>query len=175
MTRAPRRNRAGSREMLRADRFDQGWRHFLTKIDFESAAPTPRTLHMAASTATPPCWLYDQASGEITTPANFMLGNGYSGRGKGLNNPLMDGVADVGPIPRGDYAIGKFFDDPHGKGPQVCQLTPLPGTDMLGRSGFMIHGDTEAANFTASEGCIIAPRYIRDAIALSTVRTLRVI
>jgi hypothetical protein len=29
----------------------------------------------------------------------------------------------------------------------------------------MIHGDNQALNHSASEGCIVAPRFIRDQIA----------
>jgi hypothetical protein len=70
-----------------------------------------------------------------------------------------------GPIPRGAWTIGEFFDDPGGKGPVVAHLTPCEGTETFGRSGFMIHGDNQALNHSASEGCIVAPRFIRDQIA----------
>ncbi len=130
-------------------------------------APTPA--------ATPVTWEFNSRSGVITSPANVMLGHGYAGNGKGLNNPKMEDVHNVGPIPRGVYNIGDFFNDPGDKGPTVCHLTPREGTNTFGRSGFMIHGDTPAANHTASEGCIVAPRFIRDAIAASKVRILRVV
>jgi hypothetical protein len=46
---------------------------------------------------------------------------------------------------------------------------------MFGRSGFFIHGDNQAMNHTASEGCIILPHAARIAIASSGDRGLRVI
>ena len=71
----------------------------------------------------------------------------------------------VGPIPRGAWRIEPFRDDPGGKGPVVAHLTPIEGTETFGRAGFMIHGDNSALNHSASEGCIVAPRFIRDQIA----------
>ena len=120
-------------------------------------------------------WTFDVKAGAILSPTKFPLGTAYSGNGKGLNNPLMDGVPDVGPIPPGQWQIGEFFDDIGGKGPQVCHLTPAPGTDTLGRSGFMIHGDNQLMNHSASEGCIIAARFIRDAIAHSGDKIIEVV
>jgi hypothetical protein len=46
-------------------------------------------------------------------------------------------------------------------------LLPCDGTDTLGRAGFLIHGDSVKAPGTASHGCIILPRAIRDRIAVS--------
>ena len=45
------------------------------------------------------------------------------------------------------------------------RLTPNPGTNTFGRGGFLMHGDNSLLNHTASEGCIIAPRGIRDLVA----------
>ena len=120
-------------------------------------------------------WTFDVKAGAILSPTKFPLGAAYSGNGKGLNNPLMDGVPDVGPIPPGQWQIGEFFDDPGGKGPLVCHLTPAPGTDTLGRSGFMIHGDNQLMNHSASEGCIVAAHFIRQAIATSPDKILSVV
>jgi len=59
----------------------------------------------------------------------------------------------------------------------VAHLTPIEGTDTFGRSGFMVHGDNQALNHSASEGCIVAPRFIRDQIAagLSVCSVLEVV
>jgi hypothetical protein len=116
-------------------------------------------------------WTYSQTSGELVTPEN----NGYSGCGEGLNNPLAQNLHDVGPIPQGDWTIGKFFNDPGGKGPIVAHLYPGDGTETYGRTGFYIHGDNEAMNHTASEGCIILERAMREAIATSGDNALHVI
>lgn len=101
-----------------------------------------------------------------------MVGIGYSGHGDGLNNPAAQTEHDIGPIPQGEWTIGAFFDDPGGKGPIVCDLTPLPETLTFGRSGFMIHGDNSQGNHSASHGCIILGRKYREMIAASGDNTL---
>ena len=116
-------------------------------------------------------WKYSQKTGALLSPAGTYVGNGYSGRGAGLNNPLQQNVADVGPIPQGEWAIGHFFDDPGGKGPIVADLTPA-AAETFGRSGFMVHGDNGAANHTASEGCVILPRGLRQMVMASDDRSL---
>jgi hypothetical protein len=92
----------------------------------------------------------------------------------GLNNVHLESMADFGPIPRGQYSIGPFFDDPE-KGPIVARLTPAPGTNDYGRSGFMIHGDNALMNETASEGCIILQHSIRVQIQDSGDKDLLVV
>ena len=122
-------------------------------------------------------WTYHSDTGLIENPTGFMLGGGYSGNGAGLNNPAMESVHNHGPIPRGLWMIGLFSDDPGGKGPCVAHLTPFDGTETFGRSGFMIHGDNSALDHSASEGCIIAPRFIREQIrdGLSVCSVLEVV
>lgn len=109
---------------------------------------------------------YHQASGKLRAADGALMGVGYSGRDSGKNNPKDQGIAGFGPIPCGKYAIGKPFNsDTHG--PFVLPLTPVPGAVMYGRSGFLIHGDSKSAPGTASHGCIILPRKVREAIAAS--------
>ncbi len=117
-------------------------------------------------------WKDSQCSGQLCSPAGSAVGSGYSGRGAGLNNPAQQAVADVGPIPQGEWSIGAFFDDPHGKGPIVAHLTPVSLTQTFGRSGFMIHGDNEMLNHSASEGCVVLPRALRQMIMSSADRAL---
>ena len=119
-------------------------------------------------------WTYEVSTGKMTTPQGFTLGECYSGNGAGLNNSAMEAVHDVGPIPRGQYQIGDFFEDPQ-KGPIVAHLTPVPPFDALGRSGFMIHGDNQLLNHSASEGCIVAARFIREQISESEDTILEVV
>ena len=122
-------------------------------------------------------WTYHSDTGLIESPTGFKLGDGYSGNGAALNNPAMESIHNHGPIPRGAWTIGEFFDDPGGKGPVVAHLTPIEGTETFGRADFMIHGDNQALNHSASEGCIVAPRFIRDQIAagLSVCNVLEVV
>jgi lipoprotein-anchoring transpeptidase ErfK/SrfK len=116
--------------------------------------------------------VYSQKTGKIELDGKS-LGNGYSGKGKGLNNPEMEKVKDTGPIPAGNYTIGKAFKHAN-KGPMVMRLTP-DGHKAHGRDGFLIHGDNEKLNKSASEGCIILGPDIRQKISESGVTKLRVI
>ena len=115
---------------------------------------------------------YDSKAGVLVIGTSEFRGL-YSGHGEGINNPALSHVTDVGPIPIGTYAIGTFFDDPE-KGPCVAHLTPQEGTDTFGRSGFMIHGDNKQLNHSASHGCIIAPRNVREALKASGETSLEV-
>jgi hypothetical protein len=54
-------------------------------------------------------------------------------------------------------------------------LTPINGTDTLGRSGFYIHGDNSAQDSSASNGCIILNNATRTAIDQSGIGTLTVV
>lgn len=111
-------------------------------------------------------WRYSQSTGLVTDPAGEILGVGYSGNGADLNNPAGQGDIGHGPCPQGEWTIGAFFDDVGGKGPIVARLTPCAGNDMDGRAGgFMIHGDNQAMNHTASDGCIILSHALRQTIA----------
>ncbi len=99
------------------------------------------------------------------------VGMGYSGHAEGRNNPAMQAIHNVGPIPQGLYAIGPAFDtDTHG--PHVMALTPV-GHDALGRSGFLMHGDN--IRHDASQGCIIMLRTVRDLVSNSVDKQLTVV
>lgn len=116
---------------------------------------------------------YSQPNGHITI-RNTFVGTGYSGHGVGLDNPDKEDMPNIGPIPRGEWEILRW-DDHHGeKGPQVAVLSPV-GHNAHGRSAFLIHGDTAELNHTASHGCIIASRAIRDALRASGETRLMVV
>lgn len=107
---------------------------------------------------------YRQTDGQITLDGKE-IGHGYSGHGVGLNNPDMESVARVGPIPRGAWKIERWDDHHSDKGPCVAVLQPL--SDVHGRSAFLIHGDNSFENHTASDGCIVANHTIRDMLRQS--------
>jgi Tlde1 domain len=115
-------------------------------------------------------WSYSQSSGTFSHDGIF-VGIGYSGKGEGLDNPDLQNLPDEGPIPEGTYAIGPAGTHP-GKGPVVMALEPDASNQMFGRSGFLIHGDNAEMNHTASEGCIILSRDIRNQIDESEDRVL---
>jgi hypothetical protein len=110
-------------------------------------------------------WTYNQASGVLSKDGET-IGEGYSGFGAGKNNPAMQQVQNAGPIPKGIYEIGAPHDT-QSHGPHVMALSPAAGTEVFGRDGFLIHGDAIADPGTASHGCIILARDLRDKISAS--------
>jgi len=120
--------------------------------------------------------VYSQGTGSLRctddrTGAEYLSCGGYAGTGDGRNNPDMDGQSNVGPLPRGDYTVGPAFTHAHA-GPNTRRLTPLPGTDMHGRDGMLMHGDNPRHD--ASNGCIVAPPNCRNSVpAGETLRVVR--
>lgn len=123
-------------------------------------------------------WTYESSTGYFLRPDGLLFGAGYSGGNCGLNpegknNPDMDNVPKVGPIPRGLYVIG--WETPNPKlGELAMPLTPSPATVMHGRSGFWIHGDLIGHPGEGSEGCIILGYAARVELALTLDRVLKV-
>lgn len=127
--------------------------------------------------------IYRQSTGELFQDGSF-LGVGYSGTddgdgvrepGEGLNDPGAEPVRSVGPIPRGRWRL-VALEDPHPTaGPYTIRLLPEPGVETYGRSGFLIHGDSIKSPGTASRGCIVLPRRVRELIWKSGDRDLLVI
>lgn len=118
-------------------------------------------------------WIYVQKTGEILRDSSH-VGYGYSGRLDGKNNPAFQGVRETGPIPVGMYVIGQWVNTAT-HGPFVLPLMPDPENEMFGRSDFLIHGDSILNPGTASKGCIIASRMVREAISQSNDTLLQVI
>lgn len=109
-------------------------------------------------------FLYSQSTGLLEYDEE-QIARGYSGHGAGLNNPAMQNVRMVGPVPQGKYTICPANDAHPHLGPVAMELTPWNGNAMFLRSGFFIHGDNAEMNHTASDGCIILPRDVRERIA----------
>ena len=116
-------------------------------------------------------WTYNQRTGRLTRDGRD-YGRGYSGHGPGRDNPAMEHMRNIGPIPRGTYTIGAPFHHAHAG--NAMRLSPNPGTYTYGRSGLMIHGDSIARPGTASEGCVILDRSMREQIWSSGDHTLEV-
>jgi len=124
-------------------------------------------------------WRYEQKTGRLLHYADDestaeRVAIGYSGAGEGKNNPAMQDVQNVGPLPIGQYTIGEPTDTKT-HGPYVLHLTPDPANEMYGRSGFLIHGDSVVEPGTASEGCMIFSRTIREKVWDSGDRQLEVV
>lgn len=115
-------------------------------------------------------WHYSQSTGILTAPDGAALATGYSGYGEGVNNPEMQGVPDTGPIPRGKWRVNQAAKHPR-LGPVAMPLTMVEG-DVCGRFAFYIHGDNGRGDRSASHGCIILPRAIREAVQASADRVL---
>jgi hypothetical protein len=121
-------------------------------------------------------WIYEQISGVLFNPAGQReRALCYAGYERGKNNPKYEYEKGIGPLPHGDWTIaGPPIDTPT-HGPYVLRLRPKPGTDLNGRDGFLIHGDSRTHPSTASHGCIVAPRARRARIWNYGDRDLRVV
>lgn len=119
-------------------------------------------------------WSYSQKTGELARNGG-VVGIGYSGHLQGLNNPELETIHDVGPIPAGTWsmAIIKGEDglpcDYENKRAPVIRLEPNPGTDTFGRAGFLCHGDLieHEGEEVASLGCMVQPKYVRQQMAVA--------
>jgi len=108
-------------------------------------------------------WRYNQRTG-LLTHNGLVIATGYSGSNSGYNNPQMENVRNVGPIPRGRYRIGTPQNTmTHGQ--HAMYLTP-DGHNAHGRNSFMIHGERRTGPAgNASTGCIILGPDIRRQIS----------
>ena len=121
-------------------------------------------------------WVWDQSAGELRRNGE-VIAKGYSGKGRGRNNPALESVRATGPIPRGKWKIVEKYDSAS-VGPYALKVFAVDGKlddthARTGRGAFRIHGDNRTD--TASEGCIILPRNIRQMIWESGDRDLEVV
>lgn len=119
-------------------------------------------------------WTYAQKTGALRQDGE-LVATGYSGFDEGKNNPAMQAIHDVGPIPQGDWTIEGPPINTAEHGPFVLTLKPSSGTNTFGRSGFLMHGDSIHAPGTASKGCIIMARVAREQVWNSGDRDLEVV
>lgn len=123
-------------------------------------------------------WVYEITSGRLSKVGDdgsvTLAGIGWAGQGVGKNNPGACNLRNVGPIPPGWYTIGGPVDDPH-TGKFSIPLWPDPSNDMMGRSGFRMHGANARDPEHSSEGCIIQQRPTREAVHASGCNRLQVI
>lgn len=124
-------------------------------------------------------WTWDQSAGTLSRDGK-LISRGYSGAGRGKNNPALEGVRAVGPVPAGCWKIGAPYNS-QSVGPYALPLNAVdakPDDDVhqpTGRSAFRIHGDSIKSPGTASRGCIILPRAVRELIWKSGDRDLLVV
>jgi hypothetical protein len=129
------------------------------------------------------CWFYSQSTGKLThvNPQGNVDYTapikGYSGYGLGRDNPAMQNVRSkkhgdpAGPVPQGSYTIGPQRLSKN-TGPATMNLDPAPTNNMFGRDVFRMHGDNKT--HTASTGCVIFPRDVRDTVNKSKDKCLKV-
>jgi hypothetical protein len=104
-------------------------------------------------------YTYSQGKHTLSRDGVFVNDTGHAGNGAGLNNPAMQNVIDVGPLPRGRYKIAPWIEglrdgDLKHLGPLTAELIPQPDENgsldwMLGRGGFYIHGPIFSAGCMA--------------------------
>ncbi|MFZ0735319.1 MAG: tlde1 domain-containing protein [Candidatus Sulfotelmatobacter sp.] len=119
-------------------------------------------------------WTYSQKTGDLEQDGTHVA-TGYSGAGGGKNNPSLQNVRNVGPIPEGAWTITGPPVNTEDHGPYVLRLNPVPQTETFGRSGFLMHGDSKEHPGCASEGCVILPRPVREQVWTSGDRDLKVV
>ena len=120
-------------------------------------------------------WTYEQATGRILDPEGALFATGYAGHGAGKNDPALQGVVDIGPLPAGTYTLGVPRDSAQ-LGPYAIPLIADPSNAMFGRSGFYLHGVSASHPGAASCGCIVlSPEGLRAAIYDSGDHVVRVI
>lgn len=126
-------------------------------------------------------YFYLQSTGQLQRgDGNTLttLGTGYAGGNcgrdpEGVNNPDLQDVSCIGPLPQGVYTIQPPEDNVK-LGPCAMRLIPELANEMFGRAGFFIHGDTSAMNHSASEGCIILSKVMRSQIAANLAEDNRI-
>lgn len=116
-------------------------------------------------------WTFNQSNGEIRDGGQ-LVGVGYAGAGEGKNNPAMQEVHNIGPLPCGLYEIGEPKEGTH-MGHFAVELIPHDSNEMFGRGEFFWHGDDGKG--TASEGCVCSSYAVRHMAYSGQDRTLKVI
>lgn len=103
-----------------------------------------------------------------------LAGVGHSGRAWGKNKPFdpdarmpdradLTQVRNLGVMPAGWYKLGPVFQ--HARlGPLTIAITPEPGTQTFGRSGFFCHGAGSDPD-QDSKGCPVLGHFEREGIA----------
>lgn len=110
---------------------------------------------------------YYQSRGVLVSEDGEVLGEGYAGSGEGRNNPAMQRIRNVGPIPRGSYEVGEIYPRHPRLGPVAIPLDPFEENEMFGRGWFYMHGDNRKHD--ASLGCIVMPRAAREKLVAGDV------
>lgn len=98
-------------------------------------------------------WIYYQNNGLLINGTTTL--HCYAGIDEGKNNPAMEHVRSVGPLPRGLYTASQPQNSEK-HGPYAMWLIPDPENEMRGRDAFMYHADSIKNPGRASNGCIVS-------------------
>ncbi len=121
-------------------------------------------------------WIYAQRPGEMFHDGAFWC-KCYAGKYTGKNNPDMQDVHDIGPLPQGEYVMQDARTSTR-LGPVTIDLEPDPHNQMCGRFAFRWHGDSLKEHGMASDGCIVSdhdPRVRAAALIAAGDRSLKVV
>lgn len=129
--------------------------------------------------ATEQHWTFESSTGKLYTPGGMFFSTGYAGGNcgrnpEGINNPSLQNVHNVGPLPEGIYTFGAWIDNHPRLGRDVFALIPDTENNMFGRGDFYVHGDTPQPRH-ASEGCIVLLNSVRKLLYASPVHRLQVV
>ena len=111
----------------------------------------------------------------------LLCSSGYAGRDAGRNNPSMEGIKGIGPLPHGRYTGVRLYEEHPTLGNYAIQLEPDEETRKLilsyGRNpdSFFCHGDSVEHPGLASHGCIVQPRDQRQSFWESSDRIFEVV
>jgi hypothetical protein len=124
-------------------------------------------------------FIFESSTGRLFDLNQKFIATGYAGGNKGqnregINNPKLQNVHNIGPLPEGIYTMGDPVEGSH-LGPLAIPLTPDSNNQMFGRSDFYVHGDHIGAPGTASDGCMIFAHDIRTLLSQSDDKQIQVI
>lgn len=106
---------------------------------------------------------FQQSTGLITDEAGEVVAHAWAGHGDGLNNPAMQEIHEVGPLPQGVYEVRPWEDNHPPLGPMVAHLVQIEG-ETFGRDAFYIHGPSSTHYMQESKGCIVVPHVMRQKV-----------
>lgn len=124
-------------------------------------------------------WIFESSTGKLFSPDGNFFATGYAGGNcgrnpEGINNPDMQFVHNIGPLPEGWYTFGGLVETGSHLGPYCFPLIPDVSNEMGGRSGFWCHADTVTPR-CASEGCVVMPNATRIAMYKSDCHRIKVV
>jgi hypothetical protein len=120
-------------------------------------------------------WTFESSTGRLYAASEegmTLVGTGYAGGGldaanleaaAGKNNPALQSVHFVGPLPEGWYTLEAPVNS-RVVGEYALALVPDAENEMFGRDAFFLHGDSRTTPGWASDGCIIQDRSVRERV-----------